>query len=129
MSNVASSVPGQKQCRWEASFDFERVPAGDYMDLIVEELTPGTFLHGGQGSTTLSHEIQSKTAEVTRWLLLPKGKEYRSFRLIRYKPGKPDKMEPMKLVTEYLAEDHTILAYKLLSVDAGYKYELTWYYK
>ena len=31
-------------------------------------------------------------------------------------------MEEVKLVTEYLAEDSTILAYKLLSVDAGYTY-------
>ena len=38
-------------------------------------------------------------------------------------------MEEVKLVTEYLAEDSTILAYKLLSVDAGYTYEVTWYYK
>ena len=41
----------------------------------------------------------------------------------------PAKVEEVKLVTEYLAEDSTILAYKLLSVDAGYTYEVTWYYK
>jgi hypothetical protein len=66
---------------------------------------------------------------VTRWILLPKGKEYRSFRVVRYKTENPDKVEPVKIVTEYLAEDYTILAYKLLSVDAGYTYEVTWYYK
>jgi hypothetical protein len=66
---------------------------------------------------------------VTRWILLPKGKEYRSFRVVRYKTENPDKVEPAKIVTEYLAEDYTILAYKLLSVDAGYTYEVTWYYK
>ena len=38
-------------------------------------------------------------------------------------------MEPVKVVTEYLAEDSTILAYKLLSVKAGYTYEVTWFYK
>jgi len=35
----------------------------------------------------------------------------------------------VRIVTEYLAEDYTILAYKLLSVKAGYTYEVTWYYK
>jgi hypothetical protein len=60
---------------------------------------------------------------------LPKGKEYRSFRIVRYQAGKPDTAEAVKIVTEYLAEDSTILAYKLLSVDAGYTYEVTWFYK
>ena len=66
---------------------------------------------------------------MTRWILLPKGKEYRSFRIVRYKTDKPDQVEPVRIVTEYLAEDYTILAYKLLSVNGGYTYEVTWYYK
>jgi len=66
---------------------------------------------------------------VTRWILIPKGREYRSFRVARYKTEEPDKLEPVRIVTEYLAEDYTILAYKLLSVKAGYTYEVTWYYK
>ena len=45
------------------------------------------------------------------------------------KTQKPDKVERVRVVTEYLAEDNTILAYKLLSVDAGYTYEVTWHYK
>ena len=73
--------------------------------------------------------MHAETAEVTRWILLPKGQEYRNFRIIRFKTGKPDTVEPVRIVTEYLADDYTILAYKLLSVDAGYTYELTWYYK
>jgi predicted acylesterase/phospholipase RssA len=129
MCNVESSVPGQKQCRWEASFNFEKVPASEYVDLIVEEFSPGTFLHHDAGSTTLVYEIHAKSAEVTRWLLLPKGKEYRHYRLMRYKQGKPETIEQARIVTEYLADDSSILAYKLLSVDGGYVYELTWYYK
>jgi hypothetical protein len=129
MCPVESSVPGQKECRWEASFDFEKVPAGDHVDLIVEEFTPGQFLHRSETSTTLVFDTQADTAEMTRWILLPKGKEYRNFRIVRYKTGKPDTVEPVRIVTEYLADDYTILAYKLLSVDAGYTYEITWYYK
>ena len=48
---------------------------------------------------------------------------------VRYEKGKPEKSEPVKLVTEYLAEDYTILAFKLLSLKAGYIYELRWFYK
>jgi hypothetical protein len=129
VSNVESSVPGEKQCHWEASFDFEKMPAGDYVDVMFEELSPGDFLHRGERSTTISYDLHVETAEVTRWILLPKGREYRNWRIIRYKTGKPDTAEPVRIVTEYLAEDYTILAYKLLSVDAGYTYEATWYYK
>jgi predicted acylesterase/phospholipase RssA len=128
-SNVGSSASGQSECHWEASFDFEKVPAGEYVDVIVEFLAPGQFVRRGEDSTTYVYEIQAETAEVTRWLLLPRGKEYRNFRIIRYKTGKPETAEAVRIVTEYLAEDSTILAYKLLSADPGYTYEVTWYYK
>jgi hypothetical protein len=99
------------------------------VDLIYEHLSPGFLAHRGEGSTSLSAEIRAETAELTRWILLPKGREYRSWRVIRYKTGKPEQAEAVKVVTEYLADDFTILAYKLLAVDPGYTYEVTWYYK
>jgi predicted acylesterase/phospholipase RssA len=128
-NNIESSVPGQKVWYWEASYDFEKVPADEYVDLIFEELSPGNYLKRSENSTTLSAEIHGDTAEVTRWILMPKSREYRSFRVVRYKTEKPDKVEPVKIVTEYLADDYSILAYKLMSVDVGYTYEVTWYYK
>jgi len=129
MARLESSTPDQTEARWEASFDFDRVPAGEYVDLMVEYFTPGQFLKRGVDSTTLSFEIQGETAEVTRWLLMPKGRDYRSFHIIRYPTGQPEAAETVRIVTEYLADDYTILAYKLLAVPAGYTYELTWYYK
>ena len=33
------------------------------------------------------------------------------------------------MVTEYLADDYTILAYKLLALKPGYIYAVQWYYK
>jgi hypothetical protein len=129
MSNVESAVPGEKTCHWEASVDFQRVPAGDYVDLIYEHLSPGEFLRHSEGSDTVASVIQAKTAELTRWILLPEGKEYRSFRTIRHKTGKPETAEAVKIVTEYLAEDYTILAFKLLLLEPGYTYEVTWFYE
>jgi hypothetical protein len=128
-SGVKTTATGQQECHWEVSFDLARIPVGEYVDLIVEHLSPGHFLRRDEGSTTLAFETQTETAEMTRWLLLPRGKEYRSFRIVRYKTGKPETLEAVKIVTEYLAEDYTILAYKLMSVDPGYTYEVTWYYK
>ncbi|HLJ50312.1 MAG TPA: hypothetical protein VKU01_30065 [Bryobacteraceae bacterium] len=82
-----------------------------------------------ENSTTLAFDILGETAELTRWILLPKGREYRSFNMIRHKTGEPETTEAVKIVNEYLADDYTILAYKLLSVPTGYTYEVTWYYR
>jgi hypothetical protein len=60
---------------------------------------------------------------------LPKGKEYQSYHLIRYPTDKPELTENVRVVTEYLADDFTILAFKLLSLKAGYTYELHWQYR
>ena len=129
MMSVDSTVPGEKKTRWEASVDLTKVPAGDVIDLIYEHLSPGQFLQRGAGSTSIAFQTQVDTAEVTRWFMLPSGKEYRSYRICRWETGKPDKVEPVKVVNEYLADDSTILAYKLVSVKAGYTHEITWFYK
>ena len=60
---------------------------------------------------------------------MPRGKEYESFRLIRYETEKPDKVEPVRIVTEYLADDYSIIAFKLLALKSGYTYELSWSYR
>ena len=127
--NLENTERGEKQVRWEATVDFQKVPPGDPIDLIYEHLSPGEFLLQGPGSTTLAFDVEVETTELIRWLLMPQGKDYRSFRLIRYETDKPDAVENVKLVTEYLAEDFTIIAFRLLSLKRGYTYELTWYYR
>jgi hypothetical protein len=129
MSRVEGDVPGEKRCHWEATADFQRVPAGDYVDLIYQHLSPGEFVRFSEGSATITSKISAKTAELTRWILLPEGAAYRSFRVIRYETGKPETAADVKIVTEYLAEDKSILAFKLLSLKPGYTYEVTWYYE
>ena len=74
---------------WEVGADFQKVPAGDFVDIVYEHLSPGTFVRSGAGSSTLAFDVEAETAELTRWLLLPQGKEYRTFQLIRYRTGKP----------------------------------------
>ena len=127
--NLENTPRGEKQVRWEARVDFQKIPPGESLDIIYEHLSPGEFLRHDDGSTTLTFDIEAETVELTRWLLMPLGKDYRSFQLIRYETGQPGTAENVKLVTEYLAEDSTILAFKLLSLKPGYTYELTWYYR
>lgn len=87
------------------------------------------FLQRGDESTTLPFVVEAQKSEVIRWFLMPEGREYKSFRIVRFKTGKPENVEAVQVVTEYLSDDFTILAYKLMSVEAGYTYEVTWYYK
>jgi predicted acylesterase/phospholipase RssA len=129
MSRLEGPAPGEKRCRWQASWDFAKVPAGDYVDLIYEHYSPAVFLRREDTSTSIAIPVQVDTAEATRWFLMPEGREYKSFRIVRYETGKPEKAEPVNVVAEFLAEDHTILAYKLVSVKSGYTYEVTWHYK
>jgi predicted acylesterase/phospholipase RssA len=116
-------------CRWEMSVDCEKVVPGDLVEILEEHLSPGDFVHDNGGSATLTFEPQAKTAELTRWILMPEGREYKRHRLLRYEKAKPETSEVFKFATEYLATNYSILAFKLLAIEPGYVYELTWYYK
>jgi hypothetical protein len=83
----------------------------------------------GEVSTTIAFHSDFDAAEATRWFLMPRGKEYRSFQILRYETGKAGTAEVVKGLTEYLADDYSIIAYKMASVKAGYTFEVTWLYK
>jgi predicted acylesterase/phospholipase RssA len=124
-----NAATGAKHCRWEMSVDCEKVAPGDLVDILEEHLSPGDFVHDNGGSATLAFEPLAKTAELTRWILMPEGREYKRHRLLRYEKGKPETAEVFKFATEYLEKDYSILAFKLLALEPGYVYELTWYYQ
>jgi hypothetical protein len=129
MSRVQGSNGVQEQRSWRASFDFQHVPNGKPVDLVAEFHSPGQFLQRGAGDTTLVFPIRADTAELTAWILMPEEREYQSFRIIRYLTAKPEKVEAVEVVTEYLADDFTILAFKLLSLKGGSTYEVSWTYR
>jgi predicted acylesterase/phospholipase RssA len=129
MSELPSSAPGREECRWEASFDFHHVPPGDFEDIIMEELSPGQYLDRRQSGSGLTFGIQAPTAELTTWILMPRGMEYENFRIIRHQPGKPGTAEHFRPVTDYLADDFTIIAFKLVGLEPGWEYDVSWVYK
>jgi predicted acylesterase/phospholipase RssA len=117
-----------KRCRWEMSVDCTKVAPGDLVEILEEHLSPGDVVQDNGGSATLTFEPSGKTAELTRWILMPEGREYRNHRLLRHEKGKPETIEVFKFATAYLSTNHSILAFKLLALDPGYVYELTWFY-
>jgi predicted acylesterase/phospholipase RssA len=128
-SNVDTADSSEKKCRWQAAYDFQQVPAGETVDLIVEYYSPGDYLQRTESGTVLPFQVRTPTAELTVWIMLPAGKEYKSWRVVRYHKGNPQNVERVQVVTEYLADDFTILAFKLLSVKPDYTYKVQWYYK
>jgi predicted acylesterase/phospholipase RssA len=129
MSYRDSSGRDQKECDWETSYALHRLANGDFADLSVEYQSPGQFLERGPNGSAFSLEIQADTAELVMWILMPERGEYSNFRVTRHTAGKPEKVEAVKLVTEYLADDFTILAFRLLNLKAGHTYEVRWIYK
>jgi predicted acylesterase/phospholipase RssA len=127
--SLPDSAGGVPQTHWEVYADFTKVPPGKAVDIVYEHMSPGLFVREGNGSATLSFEVEVETVELTRWLLLPVGKRFREYRLVRYPTGQPESAEEVYVVTQYVAKDYSILAFKLLALQAGYTYDLTWFYR
>jgi hypothetical protein len=119
----------EKTCQFEVSVDLSKAPTKQIVDVIYEHYSPGAFVQSGEISTTIAFRSEFDAAEVTRWILLPSGREYRSFEILRYETGKPATAEIVKGYTEYLADDSSIIAYKMATVKAGHTFEVTWFYK
>src|SRR5206468_11771941 len=64
MMSVDSKVRGEKKVRWEVSVDVSKVPAGEFVDLTYEHISPGEFLLRGAASTSITFQNQADTAEV-----------------------------------------------------------------
>lgn len=121
---------GDKTAQFEVSVDLSKAPSGQMVDVIFEHYSPGEFAQRGDLSTTITVHTDFDAGEVTRWFMLPRGTEYRTFQVLRHETSKPPATaEAVKGVAEYLADDASIIAYKMASVKAGYTFELTWFYK
>jgi hypothetical protein len=119
----------QEACHFEVSVDLSKVPNGQVVDVIYEHYSRGDFLQGGEHFTTAAFCSEGDAPEVRRWFLLPRGKEYRRYQIVRYETGKPRTAEVVKGLTDYMVDDPSIIAFKMASVKAGYTFEVTWFYK
>jgi hypothetical protein len=102
---------------------------GHSVDLVYEHVSAGLFLKVGLDSISLSFDVRAETIELSRWVMLPEGKAFRSFELIRYPTGSPQAVTPIEPLSQFGSDDSSILAFKLLALQPGYTYELTWFYR
>jgi hypothetical protein len=129
MCEAEGSTPGREEYRWEADFDFLDVPGNDFVELMLDERSPGQYPEGRQGGAGITFHVSAITGELMTWLLMPRGKEYQSFHISRHQTGKPETTEAFRPVTEYLADDSTIIAFKLVRLDPGWTYQVRWVYR
>jgi predicted acylesterase/phospholipase RssA len=123
------SADSQKSSRWEVSYDFRTVPTGEHRELLVQYHTLGEFLNRREHGSSFSFQTYLPTDDMFLWILMPEGEPYTAFHITRHPSGRPEKTEPVKVVTEYLAADSAVLAFKLQAVQPGYTYMVSWSYK
>jgi hypothetical protein len=126
---VANSGTPEATCDFEVSVDLSKSPNGQFVDLIYEHYARGVVVQRDKSSTTVAFRTDVDALELTRWFLLPEGEEYRSYKILRYKTGKPGTAEVVEGLTNYMVDDPGIIAFRLAVVKAGHTYEVTWFPK
>jgi predicted acylesterase/phospholipase RssA len=116
-------------CHFEVSADLSKLPNGHVANVAYECYSRVAFLQRGENSTTVAFRTDMDALEFTRWLLLPKGEQYRSYQILRYETGKPGTAEIMKGLTDYMVDDPSIIAFKMALWKAGDTLEVTWFHK
>jgi predicted acylesterase/phospholipase RssA len=126
---IKTALKDGEKYRWEALFDFSKVPMGKPVELFIEVQSPGLFLQGTESGTGLTFLIDAETAEIDQWVLMPKKRDYKQYRYTFYKRDQPETAKDGTFTTQYLSDDSSILAFKLLSLEPGYDHEVFWDYQ
>jgi hypothetical protein len=128
-ASVENSNTQEASCHFEVSVDLSKVPNSQVVDVIYEHYSRGVFLERGENSTTVAFHSEVDALEFTRWILLPRGEEHRSYQIVRYETGKPGTAEVVKGLTDYMVDYPSVIAFKMALVKAGYTFEVTWCHK
>jgi predicted acylesterase/phospholipase RssA len=120
--------PGARECLWGALYDFGNTPDGQIELLSALSQSPGLHIGSEMTGNHMRFNITNDTSEFTMWILMPSGQTYSSWTMTRRPIDSPESPEVVRPVEEYRASDYTIIGFELLSVPAGYTYEVGWTY-
>jgi hypothetical protein len=125
-----------KQCLWGVIYDFKNVPAGRVEELNIVDQDHGVALGSNSTGSKLTFHTWVSRAALSMWILMPQGKSYGSWLLTRRSDArgraddpKPDKLEIVTPVEEFVSGDSSIIGFELVGVKGGYTYEINWTYK
>lgn len=120
------SKDGKRLHVFEVSFDLSKVLVGDVVDLPIEMMIRGPRPDDLQSTPFY---VDAETGVLSYWLLLPEGKPYQNFELIRSPTGTALSPELIKPASHLQTPDGQILAFSLLSLKPGFIYECRWTYR
>jgi predicted acylesterase/phospholipase RssA len=125
-----------KQCMWGVLYDFKNVPNGRVEELSVIDQGHGANLGRNSTGSNITFQTFTYRAALSMWILMPQGKSYGSWLLTRRSDArgraddpKPEKIEVVTPVEEFVSGDSSIIGFELVGVKGGYTYEINWTYK
>jgi hypothetical protein len=120
--DVATADPAPVHI-FEVAFNLSKVPAHETVDLPIEFMS-NEPAKGAADSATFY--VDDETGLLSCWLLLPEGKQYQNFALLRYEDGKERVPERVIPAYEFDTLEGRVLAFALLNVKPGFTYEARW---
>ena len=123
LSRDAAAAGGTPAHLMEVVFDLSKVPERDVVDLPIE-LMSRELARGNLNSTTF--HVNDETGLLSYWLLLPEGRKYQNFELLRYATGETKAPERVAPAYNLNTMGGSVLAFALLSSKPGFVYECRW---
>ena len=126
LSRDATGIGGKPVQVFEMAFDLSKVPVNEVVDLPIELLlgeTPPDLLR------SVSFSVDSETALLTGWVVLPEGKRYEDFNYCGTRMGNETGPERVISGQSRQLDGGQILAFSLLSLKPGFRYECRWSYR
>jgi predicted acylesterase/phospholipase RssA len=120
--DVATADNGQPHI-YEVAFNLSKVPAHETVDLPIEFMSSEPA-RGAVDAATFY--VDDETGLLSCWLLLPEGKQYENFELLRFQNGKEKVLERVTPAYEFETLEGRVLAFGLLNVEPGFTYEARW---
>ncbi len=120
---------GPMKYTWELTYDFSKIPPGETVDLLAELMAREGIQATDVHAQSVTFTVEQPSAVFSIWMLLPEGRAYRSFDLIRYKVDEPCSVETVEPTHRFTSEDQTMIAFGLLAVKPGYTYECRWTFR
>ena len=116
---------GQQQPVLEVAFDLSKVPVDEVVDLPIELMSNEPAHSVVQAATFY---VDFDTGMLSYWLLLPEGKRYQNFEMLRYPSPDPGLTAPELVAPANMLNtlDGRILAFALLKLEPGFMYECRW---
>ncbi len=108
---------------FEVVFDLSKLPPQEAVDLPIEFMSrqPATG-----AADSASFYVDDETGLVSCWLLLPEGRQYQNFELLRFQNGKEKVPERVTPAYNFDTLEGRVLAFGLLNVEPGFTYEARW---